>query len=238
MERGSTLPVFHQFRSDKEVEWYSIHENYQTAKVLDSDFLVITDYDSRVYLNGVYQSRGTTELSLSPGNNEIAISNPKFGIRRNNVTSEDFYQVWEEYRRPNKLWAQVFSTVPGLSQTYKKQYLKASAFVLGTAALGISYLNTVDEHDSKMEEFNLKVLEYNATSSELQAYTLGNEINGLQSDIKDLDSKKNILIGVAAGLYALNILDGFISKPDGGFRPKNVTFEMELTDEATVRIKF
>ena len=189
-------------------------------------------------MNDEFLGKERASIKLTQHFNLLRIENPYRGTKEIELTNEPYLQVLELYKKPTKQIAQTLSLIPGFSQVYKKQYLKGSVFLVSNMLAFNLYSKAVDEYSTEKDRFNLLVGEYNTTQNEVEAFELGNQLEALQSEIKDLDARKNLFLGTTIGLYALNIFDAFRSKPKGGYRTNNFNIEFEVDSDATVRFNF
>ncbi|MBO6794342.1 MAG: hypothetical protein JJ895_10565 [Balneolaceae bacterium] len=235
---GKTVTFYSQFSTSNKVPADKLHENPTIKPLLNKDALIVSDSNTKIYQNDTFLGTGAAIVDLQPLRNTIRFVNPNFGSKEIEVSKSTLFSVFEHYRKPQKTTAQILSTIPGLSQAYKRQYLKGAAFLVSNILAINLYFDATDYYSLEKDRFKVLVEQYNATSNEQTALELGNQIEALQSEIKDLDSRKNLLLGTSIGLYALNIFDAFWSKPKGGYRTNNFNIEFEVEGDATVRFNF
>ena len=235
---GDGLILNYSFNESVLLNSKSLHENFAAKQELGIDALIFTDDNSDIYLNDEFLGKERVSIKLTQHFNLLRIENPYRGTKEIELTNEPYLQVLELYKKPTKQIAQTLSLIPGFSQVYKKQYLKGSVFLVSNMLAFNLYSKAVDEYSTEKDRFNLLVGEYNTTQNEVEAFELGNQLEALQSEIKDLDARKNLFLGTTIGLYALNIFDAFRSKPKGGYRTNNFNIEFEVDSDATVRFNF
>lgn len=108
--------------------------------------------------------------------------------------------------------------VPGWGQRYYGDKTKSALFLLGSAASLVGYVLVKDDYDSKAEVYHetllrrAEVITNNGNVEEYNAISL--EVFNAQKEADDAESKVNLLVGVAAGIYILNLLDSFLFFPD------------------------
>ena len=235
---GSGLILNYFFRDEEEIKNDYLHKNFAAKQELGVDAIIYTDDISEIYLNDEFLGKERVALKLTQQFNTLRIENPYRGSIDIEITKEPYLQILEPYKKPTKRIAQTVSLVPGFSQGYKRQYLKGAAFLVCNVFAFNLYLNAMDEYSSEKDHFNVLVAQYNATKSEQTARELGNQIEALQGEIKNLDARKNLFLGTTIGLYVLNIFDALRSKPKGGYRTNNFNIEFEVDSDATVRFNF
>lgn len=235
---GSGLTLDFEFNEPETASINSLSDNFAAKQDLRIDALIFTDSDSEIFLNDQFVGRERIGLNFNQEINVLRIENPNFGSKEIDLNNEPFLQVIQPYKRPIRSIAQTASLLPGFSQGYKRQYLKGGAFLLGNLLSLNYYMNAADEYSLEKDRFDALVEEYATIRNENDALELGNEIEALRGEIRDLDSRKNLFLGTTLGLYALNLFDAFISKPRGGYRTNNFHIEFEVDNEARVRFNF
>ncbi len=239
INRGDTITFYGKFPESNRIPISNFHMNPSTKSYFGKDGLIVTDSTTKIYQDDELIGTGKALIDLpKDGSSNIKFESPYFGSKSNTFKGESTFQVMEHYRQPKKSTTQALSILPGVSQVYKRQYLKGGVF-LATNLISMNfYFNTANEYSREQNRFDELVLQYNATRNEQTAFELGNQIETLQGEIKDLETRKNILFGTTIGIYALNVFDAFRSKPKGGYRTNNFNIEFEIDSDATVRINF
>lgn len=224
----------------------ALHGNLASEKYFGTNFMILVDHDSEVYLGR--ELLGTEFVAFnSPFRNlELTVKNPDFGSKNIKLSLSPGLSIYEHYRRPSEIAAKMLSVFPGVSQLYKKQYMKG----IGLTALNLGLLSatikkTQEYNDEEQVFFSLRD-QYNNAVDEEQAFILGNLTENQQDVVTKLDNQRRILLGSTLLVYAFNVFDAFRSNPKGGYRkPKKLEFYLSqeygvagVTNNANLKLNF
>lgn len=187
----------------------------------DANLYIITDSDTHIYLDGERASLGELVTMSLDSTIVVEARHSELGSRRKRVSPRpDRMAVLELFHRPDRSTAMKMSLLPGGGHLYKRQSVRAVAaagLIVGTLGYGIKL--AVDAHGLN-KEYKLLSLQYYGTPNELIAVELGDETMHMYNRARDVSTRRNVVLGTAAGLYILSIIDAAIA-PRGGFRPTN-----------------
>lgn len=104
--------------------------------------------------------------------------------------------------------------VPGWGQRYYGDKTKSALFLLGSAASLVGYVVVKDDYDSKAEIYHETLLRRAESETVAEYNAISAEVFTAQKEAGDAEDKVNLFVGVAAGIYILNLLDSFLFFPD------------------------
>ncbi|WP_372906429.1 DUF5683 domain-containing protein [Rhodohalobacter sp.] len=182
---------------------------------------ILTDPETDLFLNGEYAG---TQYA-------IVDTTRRFEIRGVHPSGEEFstsfspgegavFNFHQRYVKPSRPKARKLSLLPGGSQFYKKQILKAVAFsvvTLGGAALAYSYETRYQDAKTDFDRINTL---YKRSNSPEEAFQLGTEAEEAFDKSVSLSASRNRILYGTALLYLANIVDGFIA-PSIGYRDES-----------------
>jgi len=115
--------------------------------------------------------------------------------------------------------------IPGWGQHYSGQKTKAAALLLLSAGSAVAYLIADGRFDDKYDVYQTKLQEYDATTNYDDLVRLQPGLAEAQREAYDAENVRRIALGVAAGVWAFNVLDNFLFFPHHptGFRVKGLT---------------
>lgn len=137
------------------------------------------------------------------------------------------FNYHERYIKPSRSKARMLSILPGGSQLYKKQTLKALAFsvvTIGGAALAYSYETRYQDSKSTYNQLNNQ---YKTAGNPREAFILGNEAEEAFDEAASIARTRNRIIYGTALIYIANFVDGFIV-PSLGYRDESRTINPYL----------
>ena len=108
--------------------------------------------------------------------------------------------------------------IPGWGQKYYGDNTKAALLLLGAAASSAGYFIVRSDYNDKVDTYNAKKAAWTAAGGWSDKLKLGQEMYDAQKKANSAEDRVNIMIGVVAGIYALNALDCLL------FFPENNTF--------------
>ncbi len=115
--------------------------------------------------------------------------------------------------------------IPGWGQRYSGQRSKAFAFAFLTAGSAAAVLIADRRFDDEYDTYQTRLREYDAATTDVEQERLYPGLIAAQNDAYDAENFRRITMGVAIGVWGLNLLDALIffpHKPDG-FRIKGLT---------------
>ena len=113
------------------------------------DILFFTDTNSEIFLDNESLGYEKASIILNNSLHTLRIENPYFGSKELELTNKPYLQVVEAYKKPTRRIAQTISVIPGISQIYKKQYLKGSSLLLANLISLNVYLNAANEYSNE-----------------------------------------------------------------------------------------
>ncbi len=244
---GTTTIVRYLFQSNN-VSSESLYANYAAAEYWNANYAMQTDSDTDIYFDGEFKGTGFAFLDFKPGVNTIEFKNPyhktsyvKIKYRNNKPLTLNEYFV-----KPIRKLAYSASLVPGASQIYKKQYTKGTLIFSGTSLFAYLWFRNNKKYSLENRDFINLTLRYNSATTESEALRLGDLVDKQHKILTTLDNKRQVYLSITMISYIYNIIDAFISKPNGGYyeaKPLNFYFSNQLTENgfiprATLQMSF
>ncbi len=194
---------------------------------------ILSDPETELFLDGEYA--GTQYAMVD--------TTRRFEIRGVHLSGEEFsksfspgkevpFNFHQRYVKPSRSKARTLSLLPGGSQLYKKQTLKAvafSVFTLGGAALAYSYETLYQDAKADFERLNTL---YRRANSPGEAFQLGTEAKKAFDKSVNLSVVRNRILYGTTILYLVNIVDGFIA-PSIGYRDESQKIDPYLDFDST-----
>jgi len=192
--------------------------------------MVQSDSDTELFINGESAGLGMVVLN-EPDSYEI--SGKSFDgttFRRTlEVTDDPEFEIIDFYYRPDRRRAIEFSFIPGASQIYKRQRLKAGLFIgltTTTIALALNERRKFIDADNRYAETGL---DYVFETNPRRTLMLGNRLEELDVERNRYLRNRNRFFAGLAAVYVVNVIDG-LRRPRMGFR-EGVTFDPYLDFE-------
>lgn len=115
--------------------------------------------------------------------------------------------------------------IPGWGQRYSGQRTKAFAFALFSAGSAVAVLIADRNFDNDYDIYQTRLREYDAATTYHEQKRLHPGLIAAQNDAYDAENVRRITMGVAIGVWGLNLLDALILFPHkpAGFRIKGLT---------------
>jgi hypothetical protein len=182
------------------------------------NYRIQTDANSEIHIDNITVGFGIYEGLLAPGEHKIRITHPEYGSSNFKINSNLFeLGSVSRYNVDPVSAPKAVQFIPGARYVLTKQYgkLAISYFGIALTAVGYSYLD--GEFNTKEREHDRIYALYNATESTLEAVNLRNEMVSLRDDMDAINSQSYIVIGVALGIAAYTVYDGF-KKPKAGYK--------------------
>lgn len=196
---------------------------HSTLPVLESgsNLYILTDPDTYIYLDNEPSSMGEVLTMSLDSIVTVEARHPELGIRRAQIKPRpDRVAVVELFHRPERAAALRWSALPGGGQFYKRQPVKgaiATGLIMGSLSYGIRL--AINVHNAN-DEYKFLYDSYHSATDELIVTSLGEETERMYAHINNLSDRRNLMLGTAAGLYILSIIDAVIPTR-GGFRSRN-----------------
>jgi len=196
---------------------------------------ILSDPDTDLFVNGKYVGSHYARID-TVGKFEVQgvhTSGAEFTKTFNSEAGTPFH-FHQKHLKPSRSNARLLSFLPGGSQLYKKQNLKAvsfSAAIIAGAALASSY---EFQYQNSISEFNELNTKYKSANNAEEAFRLGSEAEVAHDRSVRLSKNRNrVLYGVGV-VYLVNIVDGFIA-PAIGYRDKNRSIDPFLDFDQSYR---
>jgi hypothetical protein len=241
----STRTITFRF-SDNKTNIGTLRRNYAAQDQFNANVFIITDEESEVYYEGNYLGTGIAPFDAPFKKQKVTVRHPDLGSKSFTIEARDFSKVYELYRKPDRATSNFLSFIPGASQYYKHQHLKAGALFAGSSILLIASSKSSKIYKREKNHFNDLLQQYNNTTDEEEAFRLGNLTENQQDVVTKADNRRRFLIGASVLVYAFNIYDALTSKPASGFKedlPLDIYLSRELGlageyNSATLRVSF
>ncbi|MDR9415591.1 MAG: DUF5683 domain-containing protein [Gracilimonas sp.] len=208
----------------------TLTNNIAARKYYNTNVMVLSDQDSDIFYNGEYQGTGFAKFNTFGKIGELELRNPEFGHKKRRLNApEQKISFIESHLRPNKSTAIFYSILPGASQLYKKQHLKALIF--GASAVTMFTFAGVksSNYHKELDVFYEFQEQYNNATTEQEALRLGNLTESQQNKVQRLDNQRRGLLIAGILIYGYNIYDAFTSKPTGGYMNKDKDLRFYLS---------
>ena len=182
---------------------------------------ILSDPETELFINGEYVGTHFARID-TVGRFEITgihSSGATFS-RRFETTEGQLFHFHQKHLQPSRSTSRALSILPGASQLYKNQNIKAVSFIagiLGGAALSYSYDNRFQQ---SYDEFNALADLYLLAANPIDAYQLGIDAQNALDDADRYSTTRDRIIYGTAFLYLVNVVDGFLA-PSIGFRDKS-----------------
>jgi len=182
---------------------------------------ILSDPETDLFMDGEFIGRHYAVVDTT-GRFEVTgvhSSGARF-TRRFRSDDESYFNSHQRFLQPSRTTSIALSVVPGGSQFYKNQNIKAVSFIagmLGGTALAFNYDALYRE---RYDEFNELADRYLESGNVSEAYLLGIEAQRARDDAERYATTRDVFIYGTALLYLVNIVDGFIA-PSIGFRDSN-----------------
>ncbi len=231
---GKTIPD-RRFRIEvKEDRFQNVIVNFPVRRLDDSyystyaalkwqaNLMVFSDEDTFISISETeYRSQGFLKVKLPGGVYRIRFESISGSLRELfvEINTHQLTTV-EEHLKPLKGNSIAGGVIPGISQLYKKQRIKALSIIsiIGlSAGLAIHYNQRIGTGSN---EFDRILTNYRQANSEQEVVELGNRLDRLSDEIKSLETKRNVALTSAILFYVVNIVDAF-RPPEAGFANKN-----------------
>ena len=229
--KDSTVTYSHTFK-ESNFSPATLTKNVASRHYYDANVIVLTDEDSDIFYNDEYQGTGFAKFNIGENLEELEIRNPDFGHkkRRLNVPEPRLIYI-EDHRRPIKSESRFYSIIPGASQLYKKQHIKAFLFGASAATLfTFAGVKSFDYH-YELNVFHEYQESYENATSEQAALRFGDLTENQQTKVQRLDNQRRGLLLAGILVYGYNIYDAFTSKPAGGYRNKDKDLQFYLSQK-------
>ncbi len=223
LKQNSKYTISHDFRTtpiSKEV----LNENYAARKILGYNLLVITDATTEITLNNETPGIEYLFANGEVGKNIIELKqastfNSAFYTSTYEFENSDRrFQIVEKYISPKKSRARQLALVPGLSQTYKYEPIKALAIQIGFASTLVATSTFELRYRKNKRDFDDLLERYNESVSPISATALGNELEKTHDRLETDARIRNISLISLISIYAYNLFDAFFNEPKIGYR--------------------
>lgn len=203
-----------------------LNGNYAARRYFDANLLIISDEESQISLNDTLIGKEYVFLNGPVGDNTVSVKSPREGaslffFNTRKFTNSDYsLRVIQNYIKPDKDLSKKLAFLPGFSQSYKYETVKASIIRVSmiSSALALSSLEVKYRIDKK--KFDSDLQDYRETLNTSLATTLGNDLADQSSNLDKLALFRNISLATLVSVYTYNILDGIFHKPKVGYLEK------------------
>jgi len=182
---------------------------------------VLSDPETELFVNGEYVGTHFARIDTVGRFDVKGIHSSGATFSRTFEAPEDqLFHFHQKHLQPSRTTSRALSILPGGSQFYKGQNIKAVSFItgiLGGAALAYSYDN---RYQQSYDEFNMLADLYILAGNPSDAYRLGLEAQNALDDAERYSTTRDWIIYGTALLYVINVVDGFLA-PTIGFRDKS-----------------
>ena len=115
--------------------------------------------------------------------------------------------------------------IPGWGQHYSGRKTKALAFAMFSAGSAVAVLIADRTFDDEYDIYQTRLREYDAATTDEEQTRLHPGLITAQNDAYDAENIRRITMGVAIGIWGLNLLDALVLFPNhqSGIRVKGLT---------------
>ena len=187
-----------------------------------ANLMVFSDEDTFISIPETeHGSHGFLKVKLPGGIHSVRFESATGRVREILVEINSYQlKTVEEHLKPLKGNSIAGAVIPGVSQLYKGQKIKAVSIIslIGlSTGLAIHYNQRVGAGSS---EFDRVLTSYRQANSEQEVIELGDRLDRLTEDINSQETKRNVAMTTVMLFYVANIVDAF-RPPEGGFSKKN-----------------
>lgn len=185
-----------------------------------------TDHDTHIYINGERIGTGFAILSDEHHKHVDLTLQSNSGQelkKRLTLDNNTPFELHEHFTRPRQSTSVIYSFVPGLSQLYKRQKIKAGVIIGSQVALSLSAYYFHRKMNSTFTDLEVTRATYDASIDPEKIQHLAGEMIRLDQNVSHNFKLRNTFIGAGLALYFFNVLDGAFRTEDG-FR-KNISFD-------------
>lgn len=220
LEKGETTIINKTFDL-KETSIGLLKNNIATTPYYKSNFIIVTDKDSRIIIDGEFRGVGAAKAFRRTGPVNVEIINPSTGTFsstykiRNQSLSKAI--VVDGYTKPKYSKVKFYSLIPGFGQIYKHDEMKAAA-IGGSFALfaGLSiYSQTL--YGNELDEFKNIRFDYRNAIDEQTALELGNDLEKQHKKVTKKNNQRIVFFSLTSLIYAFNVYDALFSEPKSGY---------------------
>lgn len=225
IKKGTVVTISHEFEK-LPLTTDLLNGNYAARRYFGANLLIISDEESEISLNGDVIGKEYIFLDGPVGDNSVSVKSPREGASlfffntRKFTNSDHSLRIIQNYIKPEKKLSKKLAFIPGFSQAYKYENVKASVIRVSmiSSALALSSLEVKYRIDKKKFDSDLK--EYRETLNTSLATTLGNDLDDQSSKLDRLALFRNISLATLITVYTYNVLDGIFHKPKIGYLEK------------------
>lgn len=180
--------------------------------------VVHTDSDASIFIDGKNVGTGQALLDLPEDVYDVVVEHPVLGRKREKVYVTDSRLVTADiFLRPSPGRMRAMAVIPGGAHFYRRQPVRGGIAMAAVAGALSSTLYFHHQAQSVHKDFDTVRRLYAHAESEREALQLGDRADALFDDYSSHRRRRDIGLGVAAGIYALQLIDGF-RRPKSGFR--------------------
>ncbi len=205
---------------DERIAISSVQDNYASREYFGLNAFILTDSDSEIYYRGELLGKGFAAIDLPEGGSWIEIENPNYKSKGLRVNGLPFMKVYEHYTRPSRNTNRLLSFAPGVSQFYKKNYIRSAVAAGVFYPLLFKSISTQVQYNSEIDDINQLIFLYEKSDSERDANSLGNQIETKLRAADDIKRERNLFLLITGLAYGIHFFDAWTTEPKGGFREK------------------
>lgn len=212
--RDSTYIFSHNFDlSKKKIDLRS--NNASVKYLLGGDVVVLTDWDSEIYigekyLNNEFAIFSLDESSLDFRNSvDLIIKNKRFDDRISKIYKKDEVQIEYASFYQKKGGFKAYEVLPGFSYIKEKKYGKMALVLSGLAVSTGLFLHYDNEYSSRLPEYNSIRSLYLEEKNETSAAILGVRMQEKADEVESVNVKRNLALGGIITVVAIDIIDKF-----------------------------
>lgn len=209
-----------QVLDEKDREEYLENSSYPVLKT-GANLQVETDPDAAVLVNGAVKGQGSTQLRLPAGRYVVTTHHPVAGEKEERVTVRDDPPRLVDlvmYTKASRKRARRLSLVPGLGQLHKNDTARGLIVLSGFTIAAAGGLQQHVSYASANSEYEDARLSYENATTEEEALRFGNLAEQQYDAARSAYRGRNVLVGLATGLYLYSLLDAWLTTPDAGYR--------------------
>lgn len=185
------------------------------------NLLVETDWDSRVVIDGARRGQGTMGLRVDEGSYAVRAVHAAAGEGERVVfveTNPPRLTHVVLYNKPSRERAWALSPLPGAAQMHKHHYLRSIAILGAFSAASVGAARNHHRLRPLRDSYHALLSAYENSTDEDKALKLGEETAQAYQEARDAQQRRNLYLGLTAGVYLYSLLDAWLDTPRGGYR--------------------
>lgn len=188
--------------------FWNMEYKYRQLRFVDSRNI------SKIIIDGIEKSLdSSSNFQVEVGEREITVVLNDFykSIEEKvDVQTKTNYDIKVDYNYFTYKNIALSAIVPGLGQFTDNSQLKGILYFLGITSSAIFYFDFDKKYKNELSVYNEARKLYQKATNEQEAMTLSKKMDEKFSQVNKQIDNKNLMIGVALGIYIANIIDAVL----------------------------